>query len=234
MSVQVFDNLQVTTGLVFPKASGLGIKIENNANPYPSNPTFGWKDLLGPIVPHVGGGTAPTSTLYRGNGTNIRFYAFANTQVIDQVPLHMPHDYALGTDVYLHLHWTHAGTAISGSLVVNMYTTYCKGYNQSGQTFNAELNTTITQATANVATFPQYGHFIQEFQQSTPGGSASQLDTNLLEPDGLIMVGGVATTVPTISGSPAGSANSPFFLFVDLHYQSTMLTTKNRNAPFYT
>jgi len=234
MATQVFDNLQVTTGLVFPKIAGIGIQIENNANPYPSSPTFGWRDLLGPIIPHVGGGSAPTSTLYRGAGTNIRLYSFAANNVIDQIPFHLPHDYVPGTDIYFHMHWTHAGTAISGNFVMNWYFTYAKGYNQSGQILTAEINNTQTIATANVAAFPQHGHFINELQCSVAGGSGTQLNSSLFEPDGVIIVGGVATTIPTITGSPGGSVNNPFIFYCDLHYQSTGINTKNKNVPFYT
>ena len=231
MSTQIFDSVELTTGIVFPKASGLGIKID------PFGPAaFGFRDLTGQINPHVGGGaTPPVSTLVRGTGTHVRAYAFPTNAVIDDITFHMPHDYVPGTDMYLHLHWTHAGTAISGNLVVDWYLTYCKGYNQASQTFFAEKNVTLTIPTANVTAFPKYGHFINEFQITNVGGDATHIDNTTLEVDGLIKVGAIATTIPSISGSPGGSANNPFFLMVDLHYQSAgLMTTKNKNFPFYT
>jgi len=232
MSVQTLDSLQLTTGLVFPKASGLGVKIATNSPPDPSAAAFGYRDLKGLIVPHVGGGSAPTSTLYRGTGTNIRKYSFAAANVIDQICLHMDHDYAPGTDMFLHLHWLHAGTAISGSFVVNWYLTYAKGYNQA--IFPAEINVTQTISTPNIATIPQYSHQIHEFQCTIAGGDSTHIDTNQLEPDGELCISAVITTIPTITGAPGGSVNAPFIDYVDVHYQSTGLHTKNKNQPFYT
>jgi hypothetical protein len=230
MSIQQVDNLYVNSGIVVPKGSGAGIKID----PTLASPDFGWKDLIGQINPHVGGGTAPASSLIRGTATHIRAWSFTANQVIDDVTFHMPHDYVPGTDIFAHIHWTHSGTSISGNLVMDWYVTYCKGYNQASQTFAAEKNITQTIPTANVAAYPQYGHFIEEFQLSSSTPDATHIDRALLEVDGLLKIGMVATTVPTINGAPGGSVNAPFILMVDLHYQATGVATKGRNYPnFY-
>ena len=211
---------------VFSQKQGKGIKVGISA------PTFGWKDLLGQIVP-AGTGGVPTSMPIRGTGTHNYAYSFQTNDQLYDITFHMPHDYVPNTDIFFHVHWTHAGSAISGSLVLNWYFTYCKGYNQSGQTFYAEKNVTQTVTTTNVTNFPQYGHFINEFQISNAGGDSTHLDTSALEVDALIKVGMVASTIPTISGSPGGSSNNPFILMADIHYQSTQMATFNKNAPFY-
>ena len=227
-SVNLGNNSVTTSELILPKTAGTGIKIDT------ALPTFGWKDLLGPIYPHPIGGTAPSSTLLKGNGTHMRAYSFSAGDVVDSVLFHIPHDYVPNSHVFLHAHWKHSGTAISGNLVLTLYVNYAKGYNQAGQIFGNEITITQTIPTANVATFPRYGHFINEFQLSNAGGDATHLNTALLEPDGIINVAMVATTIPTILGAPAGSANEPFIFMIDLHYQSTQTATKDKNLPFYT
>jgi len=218
------DNVSVSNNdLILPKDSGKGIKVDINS------PTFGYKDLVGQIIPRAGGAPAPLLVAFRG--TYIKNYAFQAGDIIDNITFHIPHDYAPGTDMYLHVHWGHHGTAISGNLVIDWYITYCKGYNQSGQTFNSEINVTQTIPTPNITTIPQYAHNIHEFQFTNNGGNSTHIDRNLLEIDGLIQIALKTTTIPTITG---GATNLPFIFTVDIHYQSSGIATKNKNYPFYT
>ena len=39
----------------------------------------------------------------------ITFVVPANA-VIDDITFHLPHDYVPNTDIFIHVHWTHAGT----------------------------------------------------------------------------------------------------------------------------
>jgi len=226
----VIYNITDTTGnLVLPKTTNTGIKLDT------TTPTFGYKDLIGQINPHVGGGIAPTSTLIKGTGTHMRSWAFSAGDVIDSVIFHIPHDYLPGSDIFLHCHYKHAGTAISGNLVLDWYVNYCKGYTQAGQIFGNEINITQTISTPNIATIPRYSHNIAEFQLSNNGGNTTHLDRNLIEVDGIINVSITATTIPTITGAPTGSANEPFIFMIDIHYQTTgVIGTKDKNFPFYT
>lgn len=207
------DNLDLTG------VSGTGIKIDT------TSPTFGWKDLLGEVIPKYVGVGSPTLAVFRGG--NVKSYAFAAGEDYDG-SFHIPHDWVPGTDVYMHVHWAHNGTAISGSLVLDWYFTYAKGHAQAA--FPAEITVTQTISTPNIATIPQYNHRIDEFQLSTAGGSSTMLNTTNLEPDGLILFHVTTSTIPTITG---GSPNKPFLFTLDLHYQSTNLTTKNKVPNFY-
>lgn len=218
------SSLKVAGDIVLPKTTNTGLKVD------PSAPTFGWKDLIGQIEPKVGGGTAPALTAFRG--TNIKNYAFQTNDVIDLITFHIPHDYVPGTDVFLHHHWGHNGTAISGTFEVTYYVTYCKGYNQASQTFNSEITIVESVSTPNITAFPQWNHNIQEFQVSSSGGSGGTLlDTDLLEIDGLVQASLITTTIPTITGS--ATSDLPYIFMVDLHYQSNSMPTKDKNLPFY-
>jgi hypothetical protein len=209
-----------TGDITMPKSSTRGIRVDN------VTPTFPWRDLLGNIRPDPSGVNAPSLTAFRGG--SCRAYAFSAGDKID-CEFHVPHDWAFGTDLFIHAHWFHNGTAISGSNVMTLAYTYAKGHNQAA--FSAEKSQAITVSTPDIATIPQWRHRLEEIQLSNSGGSGNYLDTTAIEVDGVIAVNLTQTTIPTISG---GTSNEPFVLFVDLHYQSSGIGTKQRAPDFYT
>lgn len=205
--------------LVIAKTAGSGIKTDI------TTPTYPWRDLEGIVTPRASAPNAATLEIYRAG--SVREWCFDTADVSDN-RFHIPHDYVPGTDLYIHVHWSHNGTGISGNAVFTQKYTYSKGHNQAA--FPAEKTVTTSQATANIGTTPQYQHFIAESQLSTPGGSVTLLDSNLLEVDGLLLVNTAFSTIPTITG---GSPNRPFIHFIDLHYQSTSIGTKQKAPNFY-
>jgi hypothetical protein len=208
----------VLTSLVLDKTSGVGIKVDN------TTPTYPYRDIIG----HMNAGAGATDpTLSTFIGGSFRSWAFAANDKID-IDFHVPHDYAPGTDLFLHYHWSHNGTAISGNIVATVTHTYAKGHNQAS--FTAEKTLVYTYNTVDIATTPRYIHRIEELQLSQVGGSATLLDTSLIEPDGMIGVSFTMTTPPTITG---GAPNNPFVFFVDVHYQSTGIGTKQKSPNFY-
>ena len=202
---------------IFPKTSGNGIKVDT------ATPTYPWADMIG--IFRIDTSAPPTLAAFRGGF--VRDYFFSAGQQLD-VLIHVPHDYAAGTNVFLHVHWSHNGTAISGNFVATCRHIYAKGHNQ--EIFPAEKTVTVTYATVNIATTPQYIHRIDEVQLSSSGGSATLVDTALIEPDGVFMINMDVTTIPTITGA---SQNKPCVFFVDLHYQSTGIGTKAKAPNFY-
>lgn len=222
-SVSKAGKVAAAANYVLPNASGGGLELGNE-----TTSAFGWRDILGPIVPREGGGAAPAFTAFRGG--QVKDYAFSGSDIIDLVTYHIPHDYVPGTDIFFHPHWGHNGTAISGSFVLDYYVTYAKGHGQA--IFPAEINLTQTLSTPDVATIPQWSHEVNDIQLSTSGGSGTQLDTDLLEPDGVIEMAVVTTTIPTITGS--ATSNLPYIFEIDVHYQSTNIATKNNTPNFYT
>ena len=204
-------------GLVFPKTSGAGIKVDTDA------PVFPWMDIIGSIRPKAIGAGSPARSVYQGN---IQQYKFVLNDTID-CEFHLPHDYVPGTDLYLHVHWSHTGTTITGDAVFTHYTTYAKGHNQAP--FPAEVTNTLTWATTNIATTPQYQHRIEEIALSAVGGTTTVLNTTNLEADGLILTNVKLTTLPTLGGG-----GGLFIHFIDIHYQSTGIGTKNKAPDFWT
>jgi hypothetical protein len=204
---------------VIHKAQGAGIDID------PSSPAPGWADILGLIKPDPLGANAPTLGTYEGN---VRGYHYTATDKIDMW-FHIPHDYAPGTDLYFHLHWSHNGTDISGSFIIDYAVNYAKGHNQAN--FTTPVTPQQTISTPDIATVPQRRHRIDEFQLSASSPSATQIDTDNIEPDGIIMANLTVNTIPTITGG----TTEPFIHTLDIHYQTTGIKgTKQRAPDFWT
>jgi hypothetical protein len=217
LSTITLSTLKLTDNLILPKTSGKGMQVD------PASPSFGWKDLIGDISPKTSGVGSPTLDNITGNIRGFRYTVGDDGDAF----YHIPHDYLPGSDLFLHPHWTHNGTNISGSLVVTCYVTYAKGHQQAS--FHLEKTLTITDGGLTIVNSPALWHRIPEVQLSTSGGSASQLDTDIIEVDGLILLNFEVTTNPTITGG----SGEPFLLTFDIHYQSTNQATKQKAPNFY-
>lgn len=208
---------------VFPHEKGAGaIMVDHDL------PAYTWRDITGIIRPDPIGANAPTLTTFRGGA--VRSYAFGATDKID-CEFHIPHDLVCGPNcpsLYLHHHWSHNGTAISGTLAATASTTYSKGHYEG--TFPAEKTFAFSKSTPNIATIPRWVHGIEEVEIAKWGGSGSLYDMADIEPDGLLLVNFTVDTIPTITG---GSPNEPFILHLDLHYASTNIGTRNRSPNFW-
>jgi len=195
------------SGLILPKTSGVGIKVEL------ADPTFGWRDILGtPQEPTVGSGR-PSWVQIASSG--IFTWSFA-TNDYQFYTFHLPHDYVPGTPVYFHVHWFGAQTA-GGSTRWTFNYIYSKGHNQAA--FPTTAAATFAQQVQNAAA---YTHMIAESAAETIAG---------LEVDGLILVK-VTRVAPT--GGPSDVSGSVFAPCIDLHYQSTNMATKSKSPDFYT
>jgi hypothetical protein len=211
--------------IVLPKTSGKGIKVDT------ASPSFGWHDMLGPISIRGVGATDPSYNIYQGG---LRGYQFdVNEEAF--VEFHIPHDYLPGSDLYIHAHWsvkqtTTAGVATNavtgGSVTWGFEVSYAKGHNQAA--FITPITTTIAQNGSTT----QFQHMIAEVQLSAASPSGSQIDSDNIEVDGLVLVR-VYLSANDLTVS-AGSKPAPFLHMVDIHYQSTNSTTKNKAPNFYT
>jgi hypothetical protein len=220
MGTTTFSGPVVTTegGIIIPKTSGVGIKID------PQAATFGWRDIIGNVEPKSTGVGSPARAVYRGG--QLGQYAFVVNDVCD-FQFHLPHDYVPGTDLYFHVHWSHNdAVSITGNAVFEIYYSYAKGHNQA--IFPAEKVLTITYATVNLTTTPQYQHRIDEVIMSGPSATATLMDRDDIEVDGLILATLKMATVPTFGGT-----GKVFVHTCDIHYQSSNMATKQRAPDFY-
>jgi len=210
-----FKDLQLTGGLVVPKTAATGIKVDT------TTPTFGWADMIGYIT-NAGGAAKPTRTAYIG-GIDQFLFAAGDESILE---FHIPHDYVPGTDIYLHVHWSHISTIVTGgTLTFTAESSYSKGHDQ------AAFSSPVTGTFAGAASTVQYQHIISETQYSASAPAGLQLDTDDLEPDGLILVRLEMTTNDITS---SGAVPSPFIHFVDIHYQTNgVMGTKDKAPSFY-
>lgn len=217
--------------MTLPSTSANGIKID------PSTPTFGWRDILGSIDIKGIGASDPSWAVYRTNGSNsVSAFNFPNNNVMHEVftTFHIPHDYVLGSDLYVHVHWSQnivdsGGTAgVPGVAEWNFDISYASGHGIAGgigDPFNAPILTTVLQQASST----QYGHMIAEVVFTGATTDASHIDRTRIAVDGLVMVRlwrnntNIADTLNQV----------PFIHFLDLHYQSTNLATKNKVPNFY-
>jgi hypothetical protein len=220
MSVQVFDDLRATTGLVLPKTSGLGIKIDTDA------PTYSWRDIVGVILPDPAGSDAPLLQSFRAP---VRAWYFDNNDSMD-CSFHIPHDYAPGSDVYIHVHWSHDNTAISGNISFSLASTYARRSDETNYIYPLSKTHTITYNTVDISTTPQYVHRVDEVVITGASDTSSQYDRTTIEVDGVVLVNVKVPTIPTMSG---GTTVRIPIMHVDLHYQSTNMGTKNKSVPFW-
>lgn len=218
LSNLVIDGITLLRGsLVLRRQRGYGIKIDVD------KPTWGWRDIIGKVIPKATGVGSPARAAYMGG--QLGQYAFAEGDAYD-MEFHIPHDYVPGTDIYIHVHWSHNGTSISGDAVFDFFHSYAKGHNQAN--FSAEKQLTITFNSVDIANMPQYRQRIDEVIMSGPSATATLMDRDDIEADGLVLMTLRLTTLPTIGGG-----GKLFIHTCDIHYQSSNMATKNKAPDFW-
>lgn len=215
---QNFIDLRDGVDLMVPRTQGKGLRTDSQGTP-----SYGWHDLLGTVfVPDPQAINAPSYELYVGTLYQYQFAVNDEGQFV----FHLPHDYVVGTDIYIHAHWSHNSTDVTGGQVTwGFQVTYAKGHDQAS--FSIPVSIVEVQEVSTT----RYQHMVCEGPASIVGGSATLLNTNLLEPDGLIF-GKVYLAANTMTVSQGGIPD-PFLHTVDIHYQSAVIGTKSRSPDFW-
>lgn len=189
----------------------------------PDNPTSGYHDLRATLQRDTDEAVYPPLVAFRGGVKSLQFDVDVHSAYAN---FHIPHDYMPGSDLFIHVHWLHNSTTVTGGSVTwGFEATYSKGHQQ--EAFSAPIIVPVTQ---NAST-TQYFHMIAETALSVSGGSGNQLNTDLIEVDGVVCTRlYLDSNDITVS---AGQVPKPFAIFVDLHYQSTGIPTLNKEPSFY-
>ena len=204
---------QNPNGIYIPKAQNVGIKIDETA------PDWGWHDITSTMV-LAGDASDPVFATYQGNIRQLQFQEGANVDIA----FHIPHDYAMGTDIFIHAHWSHASGLVTSSTVTgNFEASYAKSFDQASFSALIVLNLVGVPA-SNI----RYQHMLVEGQLSSASGVGGLLVTEDMEPDGMIL----CRMEMTASTLPVGVY--PFLHEIDLHYQSTNVATKSKAPDFWT
>lgn len=209
MANKTLDEFMAENGLIYPKGEGFGLRRNQ------TTPQFCWHDLLGEISAKATGGTAATLTAWKGNISQYQFGVLDNVNIA----YHIPHDWKHHQDCFIHIHWS-LTTTDTTSYTFGLEATYAVGHNQAPATANI-INTIV-------ATAPGVANqiVVSEIQLTAPVATASLIESELLEPDGMIL-----TQIKL--NSKTGGAD-PFIHHVDIHYKSTGIGTVSKEPDFYT
>lgn len=176
--------------------------------------TPGWDDMIGSLA---AGNTTntndPTWAAFRNGIYAWRFSATALNEV--WISFHINHEYAPGTVIYPHIHWSTAGTN-TGVVRWGIEYTVAKCYDQ--EAFPASSTIYLEQAASAVP----YQHQIVEVDL------ANTIPTTHLETDAVILM-----RVFRDGAHANDTCTDPAFgLFCDLHFQKRAFSTPNKNYPF--
>ncbi len=210
--------------LTLPKAAGKGIRVDK------VSPSFGWHDLLGEPQVRAIGANDPTWSVYRGT---IRQFQYSNVAMNETwYTYHIPHDYFPGSDLFVHVHWsqivvdTGGAAGVPGNVKWYCDISYAKGHGTPGGAADA-FTATITVSITQQGSTTQYGHMLGETIMTDNG--AALINRSRIEPDGVILL--------RMYRNPADAADTlnqpPFVHYVDIHYQTTNIGTKQKAPNFY-
>lgn len=210
-------DLRDGVNIMVPSQQNKGVKVDSLGTP-----SFGWHDLHGQLTWSDNEVDSATLQAYNGFIKQLKFSENKNVNVC----FHLPHDYNIGSDLFFHVHWSHASSTVTGGSVTWAFEMVgAKGHNQGA--FFAPKTISIV----HNASTTQYQHMIAETSMSVSGGSLTEIDTDTLEPDYMIF-----GRLYLDSNDITDSVIQPdvFVHFVDLHYQSTAVPTKNKTPNFWT
>lgn len=178
----------------------------------------GWNDLSSEIVIKGNGSNDPVWTLFRDG---IYGYAFSSSVIKEtHHRFHLNHDYAPGTAMYPHIHWS-PNTTSTGTVRWGFEYTVAKGFAQSsGSVFGA---TTTVYVEQNISSNSQYKHFVAEVSL------ADVIPSTNIEIDSLVLMRIFRDAAHTNDTFP----DVVFAWYVDLHYQLSRMSSKNRTPDFY-
>ena len=229
--------LETLNAGVFDNTSPAALNLTANAQVSISPSTYNatkyervYRDLEGIYIPATGAAAPAVSTFKTVNAINIsaRNYGVGDASNWE---FHMPHDWAKGTNLFIHVHWGHNGTAISGTMTWDFAATFAPRTVASGggDTFADDAFGSISTGSLSIGSFPQYSHVVEEVSFSNSGGTGNLLDTDNLTVDGKIILRVQPSAIPTISGG----TNQPFLFGVDLHYLTDLVGTPSKDPNFY-
>ena len=191
-------------------------EVDANFSELDNRTQMGWRDMICGLETR-GGPTQPVLQNYR-NG--IYLYAFS-PDVVQEIfaVAHIDHDYALGTELFPHMHWT-TDTTNTGTVRWGIEYTLAQRFDDTGvKTFGPTTTLYVEQASDGAA----YKHWVA---QATPGngipGAGINIDTVIL--------------FRIFRDATHGNDTYPdpcYGITFDMHYQCSRYATPNRDPNFF-
>ena len=169
----------------------------------------GWNDFLGSAGAAAKGNAAPVSTLISGHMMDV--WAIGDYKTFD---LHILHELKVATKVFPHVHWRAMTAAPNTAHKVQFDITYSVGKNYAGAPFTNNVTISLTDN-------PTGFNFNEIIESSLAQAFLVDIDD--------IVTYTVKRVTPTTGTSYAGDV---VINYVDFHFESDFILTKERNAPF--
>jgi hypothetical protein len=185
-----------------------------------TSPVYPYQKIRGNLRSRTSGGSSSVTALFLGVYTGF-FYTTGSNGYAEFI---LPYDYVLNTDLFLSLYWSHNGTTISGTFSVSVYFSFAKGFNQ--EIFPAETLSNYSISTPDIATIPRYTLRTEDLQISSLTPNTNQINSNILQPGGVLLVALTVNTIPTIGG---GTSNRPVIFDLVLSYRSKTTGLVNKD-----
>lgn len=179
----------------------------------PDNPQLAWDDYIAALVSAQGvGGTVPDWTTFRDG---IKAYEFDDAAMNQLwLNIHLTHDYAVGTLMYPHIHWS-PNTTSTGTVRWGVEYTIAKGHNQ--ESFPASTTIYLEDT---ISANSQYEHRIIEATDAQAFNSS--------EADSMVLIRMFRDATHGNDTFP-----DPVHAFqLDLHYQKNRYGTISRIPSF--
>lgn len=170
-----------------------------------------WKDITSELFARTSGSAAPSLSLFRG-----MLYAWQFSPTTNQslyATFHVPHDYAPGTPIHLHVHWSETGASDNTKVRWGFEYSIAKGHGQEPFPASSFIY-------AEQSCIGPYYHMVAE---------TAAISSPSIEPDALILVRMFRDASHANDTCPNGS----FAFTCDVHYQSDRHGTLNRAPNFY-
>jgi hypothetical protein len=189
------------------------VEADNNLTELDGRTKLGWRDN---IVQLIGRGafSDPPFVQFKGG-----IYLLAFSHILQQeafASFHIDHDYAMGTPIYPHIHWS-VDTDTTGTVRWGFEYTIAKGHQQ--EAFSEPIIRYVEQ---NVDGTP-YKHYIAEVSDAMaiPGAG--------IEPDTIIL----CRVFRDSAHSNDTYDGNAFGMCVDMHYLADKSTTVNKSPNFF-
>lgn len=174
-----------------------------------------WDDLTASF--NAGRSVGPNQPTWASFRTGVDAYRFSATATNELwlSPIHLDHTVRPNSPLYIHIHWSTAGTN-TGVVRWGVEYTIAKGHNQ--EAFPATSTIYLEQAASGTA----YQHMIVEMTEN-------QAISTSVEPDSLLLM-----RVFRDGGHANDTCTDPAFgLMADVHYLKSHWATKNKAPNFY-
>ena len=189
-------------------------ELDGNFTDLDTRTKQGWRDNVIEMTTR-NGPTEPQMAPFRGGIYLLGFDKLTMMEVFGN--FHIDHDYAMGTALYPHIHWTTDSTLI-GTVRWGIEYTIAKGHQQ------AAFPTTTTVYVEQTTTGTPYMHYIAEVSDgdAIPGTG--------IEPDTFILV----RVFRDASHVNDTYDDQVFGIALDMHYQVAQASTPFKSPNFFT